>query len=124
MPYLKASPQKLLDHLQLSREQGFVLGAKIVRGAYLHTEPVRSAIHNTKKDTDAAYDAAISYLLMGKRSGLFLGAGSDPDYLIKKLRSAGQPQRGWVAEIVVASHNTETVKRALALLQSSGDRNF
>lgn len=41
--------------------QGFGFGVKLVRGAYIHSDP-RHLIHDTKSETDAAYDEAASML--------------------------------------------------------------
>jgi len=63
-----------LSFLQLSHklalEGKFILGAKLVRGAYMEKERERaekngypSPIHNTKADTDKDYDAAAAYCI-------------------------------------------------------------
>ncbi|OJJ42313.1 hypothetical protein ASPZODRAFT_20636 [Penicilliopsis zonata CBS 506.65] len=54
--YLKATPATLATHLVAAAQDGFTLGLKLVRGAYLATDP-RALIHDTKADTDAAYNA-------------------------------------------------------------------
>jgi len=55
------------DHL-IAREAGFILGAKIVRGAYMEKERKRavekgypSPIQSDKKSTDNDYNAAVTY---------------------------------------------------------------
>jgi proline dehydrogenase len=59
-----------LEHLQLAiakaRDQGYKLGFKLVRGAYLEKEGLRAAklsypnpLFREKKDTDSAYDRAL-----------------------------------------------------------------
>jgi proline dehydrogenase len=61
-----------LDYLrqshQQARERGYLLGAKLVRGAYMEKERERAAqmgypspIHPNKEATDAAYNAAVRY---------------------------------------------------------------
>ncbi len=63
-----------LDYLKISHrravEKGYVLGAKLVRGAYMEKERERaerkeypSPIHSTKAATDEAYDAALLYCI-------------------------------------------------------------
>ncbi len=63
-----------LDYLKsthrIAQEKGFILGVKLVRGAYMEQERERakrkgrpSPIHATKADTDAAYDAALAYCI-------------------------------------------------------------
>ena len=53
--YLKAAAQILAEHLSLARKEGFILGVKLVRGAYLASDP-RHLLHDTKTDTDMTYD--------------------------------------------------------------------
>lgn len=53
--YLKSTPDTLAKHLAAAQEEGFSLGLKLVRGAYI-TSDERSLIHDTKEDTDKAYD--------------------------------------------------------------------
>jgi proline dehydrogenase len=82
--YLKRSAANLRRHVELAEEQGWKLGVKLVRGAYLHSDP-RELICDTKSDTDVAYDDAARMLIT----------------------------RG--VDTVVASHNRESVMKALAL---------
>lgn len=72
------------------------MGVKLVRGAYIYVEPNRGGlIHDTKPDTDSAYDQAVDMLLRGTRSD----ADSKP----------------WTAEVMLATHNTQSVDKAMAL---------
>ncbi|KAG2411517.1 hypothetical protein HFD88_009073 [Aspergillus terreus] len=54
--YLKAMPITLKAHLEAASQEGFTLGLKLVRGAYLATDE-RSLFHDTKEDTDLTYDS-------------------------------------------------------------------
>ena len=63
LDYLKASHKR-------ARRQGYILGAKLVRGAYMEKERERaqengypSPIHPTKAATDHAYDSALRYCI-------------------------------------------------------------
>ena len=60
--YLKSAPQTLLAHLKTAAADGFAVGVKLVRGAYINSEP-RYLIHDTKDDTDAAYNLVVKALL-------------------------------------------------------------
>jgi proline dehydrogenase len=66
--YLKSSFQRLKTHKKLAEEFGFVLGAKLVRGAYMDKERARAKkmgyadpVQETKPDTDEAYNKACEY---------------------------------------------------------------
>lgn len=56
--YLKSTAQNIANHLSAAQKEGFTHGLKLVRGAYISTEK-RSLIHDTKEDTDNAYDHII-----------------------------------------------------------------
>lgn len=100
--YLKASTQVLDAHLSRAAAHGFHFGAKLVRGAYLGSDP-RHLIHDTKAATDAAYDAAAEKLARfhveaaaGIRVGIVLGSHNAAS--LRKVRAirhqqalAGQP---------------------------------
>lgn len=67
--YLKATPQVLGEHLAQAQRDGFALGVKLVRGAYMTSEP-RHLINETKADTDDAYDR-IAECLVDQNHQLF-----------------------------------------------------
>lgn len=60
--YLKCTPTVLRDHLRLAGQEGWTMGIKLVRGAYILIE-TRSCIHDTKPETDACYDGIIHDVL-------------------------------------------------------------
>ncbi|KAK1465055.1 proline dehydrogenase [Colletotrichum melonis] len=53
--YLKGSKANSERHISLAAKEGWSLGVKLVRGAYIENE-VRSLIHDTKEDTDKNFD--------------------------------------------------------------------
>lgn len=53
--YLKSTSNILTKHLAAAQQDGFTLGLKLVRGAYIASDQ-RSLIHDTKEDTDNAYN--------------------------------------------------------------------
>ena len=53
--YLKGARANANRHVRLAAEEGWTVGVKLVRGAYIENE-IRSLIHNTKEDTDHSYD--------------------------------------------------------------------
>jgi len=101
--YLKSTPATLSAHLQAARHEGFTLGVKLVRGAYLGSDP-RYLIHDTKADTDAAYDGIAEALLRRKWLAPLTNNGS----------SSAFPS----VNMVLASHNAVTVQKARAILES------
>lgn len=53
--YLKVTPSVVAKHLAIANEEGFTLGLKLVRGAYIASDD-RSLIHDTKQQTDDTYN--------------------------------------------------------------------
>ncbi|KAM0668316.1 hypothetical protein ACQRIU_001878 [Beauveria bassiana] len=72
--YLKSTPTSLTCHLASALDDSFTLGLKVVRGAYLATDE-RSLIHDTKEETDEAYDS----IAAGALQQQLLGFGGDED---------------------------------------------
>lgn len=104
--YLKSTPATLSGHLRAARDGNFALGVKLVRGAYIGSDP-RHLIHDTKADTDAAYDG-IAEAVLRQQWLAPLEKGKDKD------ASDAFPR----ASIVVASHNAATVRKARAIVES------
>ncbi|HUH75401.1 MAG TPA: proline dehydrogenase family protein [Chitinophagales bacterium] len=68
--YLKARFPEFENVLELSKNEGFVLGAKLVRGAYMEKETdyakkhqLQNPIQPSKSDTDNAYNKAVAVSL-------------------------------------------------------------
>lgn len=53
--YLKSARANIQRHLAQAAEEGWTLGIKLVRGAYIDSE-TRSLIHDTKEDSDISYN--------------------------------------------------------------------
>lgn len=93
--YLKESQDVLKMDAQLAKKGGYKLGWKLVRGAYIHSEPDRGVIHDTKKDTDVNYDLGIKETI--------------------EDMSQREPVCG---HLIVASHNGETQLKATQLISN------
>ena len=104
--YLKATPAVLSQHLAVAREKGFALGVKLVRGAYLNSDP-RHLLHDTKADTDACYDGCAEALLRGRWNA----------QLQPHAPAAAFP----AVSVVLATHNRESVLQAQAILAENRD---
>jgi proline dehydrogenase len=101
--YLKDSLSRLQTDLERSERYGFHFGAKLVRGAYMESERALattlnypSPIHDTIDDTHTSYNGAVQFLL-------------------KHAKSTGKR-----VELVVASHNQESVEKAIAAMNEIG----
>jgi proline dehydrogenase len=87
--YLQGSVDQVKFEMDLARKNNYLLGLKLVRGAYLHSEPDRwNTIHRTKEDSDRSYDQGVALLL---------------DDIIQSWKAVGSKRI--VGKVVVASHN-------------------
>ncbi|EOD43612.1 putative pyrroline-5-carboxylate reductase protein [Neofusicoccum parvum UCRNP2] len=98
--YLKGTPAALARHLAAAVDEGFTLGLKVVRGAYLASDE-RSLIHDTKRQTDDAYDS-IAQGALRQEIGEFGAKGGRPFPAVNLL---------------VAGHNKASVLAAHELHQ-------
>ncbi|KAK6062996.1 proline dehydrogenase [Seiridium cupressi] len=74
--YLKQTPSVIAEHLEAANRDRFTLGLKLVRGAYILSDN-RSLIHDTKQETDDAYNGIATGALK-KQIGEFGAQGSKP----------------------------------------------
>ncbi|PSN65304.1 carbapenem antibiotics biosynthesis protein card [Corynespora cassiicola Philippines] len=95
--YLKDISKRLAAHLAQAQEQGFIAGVKLVRGAYLASEP-RELIWETKEGTDANYDAMAEAVLERKWTPTVPAPGPDTPFP--------------TVNVVLATHNADSVKKA------------
>lgn len=105
--YLKGNIDKIKQHIQHSIDHKYLLGLKLVRGAYMYVEGERPLVNDTKAETDRAYDEAVKYLLSGR-----IGETREED--ATTLSQNGQ-NKELIAkvDVVLATHNTESVQKAL-----------
>ncbi|KAF2098800.1 proline oxidase PrnD [Rhizodiscina lignyota] len=96
--YLKSSRGKLQHQLELSQKEGWRLGIKLVRGAYINND-IRDRIHDTKADTDASYNGIVEDVLRGHFPALVNRQDTNLDLLL-------------------AGHNSESIRRATRLASS------
>lgn len=95
--YLKAARSKLKDQLALANNEGWQLGVKLVRGAYISND-VRERIHDTKADTDDCYNSIVRDLVGGTNLGL----------------NADRFPR---VSLFLAGHNPESIASAMDLIR-------
>ncbi|CZT03019.1 related to proline oxidase [Rhynchosporium agropyri] len=114
--YLKSCPTIVASHLEVARKGGFTLGVKLVRGAYLGSDP-RHLICDTKADTDAAYDG-ISEALVRKSYNSILKPSSPHN---DQTETPPFPN----VSIVLAGHNLLSVRKVQAICsaqKASGEK--
>lgn len=97
--YLKESEANLNRHIRLAAEEGWGLGIKLVRGAYIDYE-IRSLIHDTKEDTDKAYDLCADAMISCR--------------LPRECEHLQFPN----AALFLASHNATSIEKAVSLHRS------
>ncbi|KAF2440811.1 proline oxidase Put1 [Karstenula rhodostoma CBS 690.94] len=93
--YLKATRGVIRSHLELAQKEGWILGVKLVRGAYIFQEE-RDRIHDTKPDTDKSYNGIARDLLQRSFDDI-----TKPNFPGLKLFLAG--------------HNADSIRKASAL---------
>jgi proline dehydrogenase len=99
--YARRTPSNLAQHLELARKEGFVLGVKLVRGAYLGSDP-REMFWVTIEETHHCYNNLAKAVMQKRYQGLL------------------QPVDGGSGEfprvgLVLATHNAESVRLAREL---------
>ncbi|KAK9832214.1 hypothetical protein WJX74_003223 [Apatococcus lobatus] len=99
--YLKSTPSRLAGDVSLAARQGWTFGGKLVRGAYLVHEVEQAKllgqprpVHDSLLETHACYDRCVEQL----------------------MQKAGQSN----VEMMVASHNQQSIEKAVALMQQLG----
>ncbi|KAL4804318.1 FAD-linked oxidoreductase [Aspergillus unguis] len=107
--YLCSTPTTLAKHLEISRKEGYTLGVKLVRGAYLKTEP-RHLIWSKKEETDECYDGVVEALLTRRFNSMLKSA--NPEH------ATDLPP----VNVIIATHNRESVRKAHALRLQQANR--
>jgi hypothetical protein len=102
--YLQSAPQKLARDLEAAQKDGFILGIKLVRGAYLEAEKKRGVpVWSSKEETDKCYDAMASTLLTRSYNP------------IQPLLFSPPTTPFPMADLLLATHNASSIRKVLAL---------
>jgi proline dehydrogenase len=118
--YLKGMQAQVKRDLERSKREGWRFGAKVVRGAYLVSERekanqrgVESPVCETYEDTEENFHTSIDLILTHNHDA--------PDLPIDPVhRPAVGPGELSEAEILVASHNRESVEFTVKRMQELG----
>lgn len=107
--YLRSIPTTLARDLAVAKQEGFTLGVKLVRGAYMASDP-RHLFWTTKEETDETYDQITESLLQRRWN-----------HVLKPANEGAIDDMPEVA-LVLASHNHETMKKAMAIRKDQTTR--
>jgi proline dehydrogenase len=99
--YAMRTPKVLAQHLEQARAEGFVLGVKLVRGAYLGSDP-RELFWPNIEGTHKCYDSLAESLLTRQYGHMLQPA------------NPAQPEFPTV-NVVLASHNAQSVEKVQQL---------
>ena len=99
--YAKRTPANLARHLEIARKEDFVLGVKLVRGAYLGSDP-RELFWDSIEETHTCYNSIAKAIIQKQYQGI-----------LRPLRrgSTDFPR----VSLVLATHNAESVRLAREL---------
>lgn len=100
--YLRSTPATLARHLEIARSEGYTLGVKLVRGAYLKTEP-RHLIWAEKEETDRCYDEVVESLLTRRYNSMLQRPTKDTPAELPPVN------------VIIATHNRDSVQKAHAI---------
>ena len=106
--YLQSCATTLSQHLSTARDEGFVLGIKLVRGAYMGSDP-RHVFWATKEDTDRTFDSIAEELIQKKYHKTLQPSHSAEIVEFPKIN------------LVLATHNHESVRKALSIQKEQAD---
>ncbi len=107
--YLKQTPHNVARQLAMAKKEGFTLGLKMVRGAYLGSDD-RSLIHPSIEATHACYDGISSALTHRSYNETLQPEAKDTDNTFPAIN------------VVLATHNAVSVERAQTERQAQAAR--
>jgi proline dehydrogenase len=97
--YLKGCATVLAQQLAAARKEGFTLGVKLVRGAYIASDP-RHLIHDTKADTDDCYNSIAESILRQQYSSTLKPISGEEHHSFPPVN------------LVLAGHNLESTRKS------------
>ncbi|KAH8721533.1 carbapenem antibiotics biosynthesis protein card [Phaeosphaeriaceae sp. PMI808] len=116
--YLRDISTRLAHHLALASKGNYIAGVKLVRGAYLTSEP-KHLTFDTKEGTDKMYDACAHAVLTQSWTDTVPAPPSSSSSSSSSSPSSSSPQTAFPkVSIVLATHNLPSLTTALSLRQS------
>lgn len=105
--YLRSTPAVVAKHLAIARKEGFTLGVKLVRGAYMNSDP-QELFWATKEETDTAFDGILEALLTKKYN-----------QVLRPSEESGEEFPD--VSLMLASHNHRSVTKAVSIQKAQTD---
>jgi proline dehydrogenase len=105
--YLRKTAALLAQELAVAEKEGFVLGVKLVRGAYLGSDP-RDSIQPSKEDTDAAYDGLAAAIIRSEWSAA-----------LQPRENAAIDSPFPRTRLILATHNAVSAQKGLDLQRNA-----
>lgn len=102
--YKKSTPCTLAKHLELAHRENFILGVKLVRGAYLGSDP-RDLFWDTIDDTHSTYDGIAESLMRRTYNETLKPISTD----VNAFPSI---------HLILAGHNSDSVMKAQKIRNS------
>ncbi|KAL9033467.1 MAG: hypothetical protein Q9180_005930 [Flavoplaca navasiana] len=104
--YAISTPQLLAQHLAIAHREGFTLGVKLVRGAYMGSDP-RHLFWASKAETDRVHDRIAEALIR-----------KEWNETLSPIEEQGAQKPTFPnVNLVLATHNHESVRKAVAIRQ-------
>lgn len=100
--YLQSTPETLSRHLSIAQCEGFTLGVKLVRGAYMGSD-LPHLFWSTKEETGMTYNGVAAALIRSKYNEVL-----QPSPTAKNMRF---PK----VKLVLATHNHVSVQKAMEI---------
>lgn len=107
--YLNSTPAKLAQHIVTAGKEGYIPGIKIVRGAYLLSEP-KDTVRTCWEDTNTCYDGIVEALLTRKWNSILQSPSGSQDAPFPKI------------SVMIASHNAESIRKAQEIRHKQAKR--
>lgn len=112
--YLKSTPITLSKHLAIAQHEGFTLGVKMVRGAYMNSDPSHLFWPN-KEATDRCYDGIVANLLSQDYGNMLrptVITPSKPSSNNNVNQDHEEDPEFPNMSLIIATHNLDSIRKA------------
>lgn len=100
--YLQSTPETLARHLSIAQDEGFTLGVKLVRGAYM-SHDLPHLFWSTKQETDCTYNGVAAALIRSEYNDVLRSSPAAKNVKFPKVK------------LILATHNHVSVQKAMEI---------